>query len=63
MERKTKEELCEALAVDYALRAQFVLKLDYKKSYDTYMKRSAFRDYDDILHQYNQSSLYKNNKE
>tara|TARA_B110000211_G_C14021515_1_gene527911 strand:- start:1019 stop:1231 length:213 start_codon:yes stop_codon:yes gene_type:complete len=57
MERKTKEELCKGLALDYAYRAKPVLGVNIEDAYDTYLTRCAFREYDNVLHQYEQGPL------
>ncbi len=62
MERKTKEELCIALAKDWAYRAKPVLGVTFDDAYDTYLARCSFREYDDVLHQYNQGPLKEDSK-
>ena len=43
-----KLEMCEFLSEDYAQRASN-RGMDYKKSYDSYMKRTQKRSFQDLL--------------
>ncbi len=62
MERKTKQQLCEALAIDYAYRAKPALGVDFADAYQYYLDRCMFREYDDVLHQYKQGPLKTDSK-
>lgn len=62
MERKTKQQLCEALAIDYAYRAKPALGVDFADAYQEYLDRCMFREYDDVLQQYGQGPLKEDSK-
>ena len=54
----SRNELCEALSIDYADRAtKGGLKVPYDTAYKQYLKRCEIRSYKDLLQQYTVQGL------
>ena len=52
----TRVELCEALAVDYATRAQ-ILSITFEAAYNKYLKRCEIRTYENLFQQFSHGNL------
>ena len=55
-----KLEMCEFLSEDYAQRASN-RGMDYKKSYDSYMKRTQKRSFQDLLQHFSTVKKFPTN--